>query len=438
MKYLIYSLTLIFWLIGSTGICASERPIIEEDPGQCLYPNIRKVTNNFYASRIPNKNLTLVMERIDRRTHSLWQQYISVQSNTRAIEVVNNLKRGTTADGSLLFRDILDKVSYTKNEIWVAYITKSAAPQPIPDGIKYYCASNLDDSSDSFAKDIEMFVTVISSPNALITSHKGISMTIEGALGNRTKGTSVDLHSFAAKVMLMRNPQRKYMVNAPAFAMEKIIVDALPHSVFVGTQEMQQIMQERQNVAYEEFRAEHENLVIEKLREKAIEDSKRKNENLEHVISLLEEGRIENETEESLRKEAGENIPFHLMIEMKDGSFVISEQKLIANLPVQLEKEFRYFKNPYTFPTKELTNMTEEFLKFMEKYPPILSVDMERSIREHFTILNPEKPSEPVLSVDDKNREDYQWMFMEPCKPVGRTHYLVVDLRVLANSRPVE
>jgi hypothetical protein len=213
------------------------------------------------------------MERVDRCNVALWQHYIDVQRNPRAVDAAGlmvgqggkSLQKGYLTDGSYHFSRVLGEVSRTNNEIWVAYITKDMTPQKIPESIRSYGAGDLDDYfrmggldsfKRSFPQNIEMFMTVTSSPSALITSHMGIASSIEG-VGRRTKGTSVNLHSFAAKVMLMRNPQRKYMVNAPVFAMEKIIADALPGFVFVGTREMKHIMEERQQISFDEFHAQN-------------------------------------------------------------------------------------------------------------------------------------------------------------------------------------
>lgn len=149
-------------------------------------------------------------------------------------------------------------------------------------------------------------------------------------------------------------------------------VDALPHSVFVSTQEMQQIMKQRQHVVYQEFRAKNESSIVEKLRKQADKHSKRMNQDLERNLRLVKEGKIKNETEESICKKAVKTIPSYSNVEMKDKYFVISEQKIAAQSPKELEEKFEDFKNPYSFPlTNTRTSHIEDFLKFMENilYP---------------------------------------------------------------------
>lgn len=41
-----------------------------EDPGKHLFPLVQKIDNDFYVGRIKDKNLWLVMERIDNRACS--------------------------------------------------------------------------------------------------------------------------------------------------------------------------------------------------------------------------------------------------------------------------------------------------------------------------------------------------------------------------------
>ncbi len=431
MKYLIYTLLLILRLSPAAAMMM-DKARIEEDAGKNLYPAIQKVSNTFYTSKIPHKNLTLVMERIDGRTLPLWLNYISVQSNERVTMLASSDIKGTTGDGSLHFKKVLEEALFEANEVWVAYVSRSDNPQPIPDSMEKYSVKTIDNLVP-FAKDIEMFLTVTSSPQALITSHVGIASTYEGFLQGRTKGTSLDLHSFAAKVMLMRNPKRRCMVNAPGFAMGKMMLDTLPHATFFGTREMLQVMKERQKVSFEEFKKDNETLTIKILKEMAAKQAVRFNMRLKSSLSQLHEGKLENETEESLHQEAVESIPPQAVIELQGGNFVISESKVAARLPNKLQEAYNDFKNPYRLPGEV---NAESFLALMEKHPPLLSVDEVTAIKNSFALFGSEKSAEPWLSVVDGNT-NYQWMFTGTFRPTGSTYYLVVDLRALAESRPV-
>ncbi len=416
MKHSFYSvIVIILATLCMISISAAEMTLtIEQDTGRHLYPSIRKITNTLYSSRIPEKNLTLVMERIDARTQPLWEKYISVQSSN-CLFVNDQKKEGSTARGSFQFGRVLNQVSYIENEMWVAYITKTDKPKAISDSMRWCSEQNVIQCSDPFAKDIEMFMTVTSSPKALITSHMGIASSVEG-VKNRTKGTSIDLHSFAAKVMLMRNPRRRFMVTAPVYAMEKIMTEALPHSVYIGTRELQKALKERQNLTFEEFKATNTHM----------------------IGALLTE----------LRKEAHQN------------SEKYDEEKIALNLVEALVFRYKIFKNlSYT---RDYQITAEEFLNLTEKHPPLVSVNpvlifdpvlcvdsllcidqknnyfsKDLIVRHTLTLFDPEKPSEPWLSIADSNK-DYQWIFNAPFIPTSSTHYFAVKLADLANCRPVE
>lgn len=67
---------------------------MEKDPGVHLYSAIQKVSNTFYTARIPTKELSLVMERVDERTYPLWSHYSVVQSGGRAVELASQSLKG--------------------------------------------------------------------------------------------------------------------------------------------------------------------------------------------------------------------------------------------------------------------------------------------------------------------------------------------------------
>lgn len=191
-----------------------------------IYPEIKEISQNFYVAKIQDKDLYLVMEQIhDKETQSLWVNYGKVQFEDASIGF--KLTNGKfTNVGSARFKDVLENVSFIDNEIWVAYITDDKDPKPIKN------------QQELMAKRIKMFMTVMSSPKALLTTHMGISKSIE-ALLEKTPSLSMDLHSFAAKVMLKKNPERKYLMTSPTLPMEKIMAEALPTgSIFAGTKQM--------------------------------------------------------------------------------------------------------------------------------------------------------------------------------------------------------
>jgi hypothetical protein len=342
-----------------------------------LFQHVQKIDDHFYYGRIPEKDLWVVSERIDFMNIGSWLHYAKVQSESpRASDHVSSLRdrngkalqKGSLFTGSNHFKRVLQELSYQINEVWVAYITKAKFPEKIPGSLHKYNSGNILDGTCPFANNIEMFVSVTTSPNALVTTHMGVARSIEGVLSRKSKGTSVDLHSFAAKIMLIRNPERKYMVNTPVHSMEMIFAKALPNSFYAGTLEMQEEMKQRQAVTKEQF--------IKKIEQK------------------------DKEAMEITRR-------------------------------CDLEERFYLYRTLYHFEsaTSKETEV-EEFLAFMEKHPPILSIK-DRQV----TIINPHSPSTPVLMIDTKN-PTYEWMNAYCFQPSTREiHYIAIDLLALANAK---
>lgn len=367
------------------GLALIMQPLFG-DPGRHLYPDIKKVNENFYVGKIANRDLWLVAERLSSDNISDWRKYIEVQNNGRVVDITANLLKGFTADGSSHFRRVLNEVNLDKNEVWIGYVTKDAKPRPIASySLSDYNPERLFSSPHEFAKNIAMYVTVTTSPKALITSHMGVSASFEGVL-NKIRGISPDLHSFLAKVMLVRNPERKYMVNAPNMAMEAIIAKSLPEkSVFVGTKEMKNELKKR-DITLRQFRTQHEAEIAKKVAQYSISP--------------------------------GEN----------EASRV---QRVTRNLYNQYVEPFGYVEVE-GYPT---------LLTWMEKYgPPLLSSDGIKSFKTYFTIYDKANPDKEWLKVYRNTDEAkiYDWMFSGPFSAAGNTHFIVVDLKNLADKGKLE
>ena len=326
------------------------------------------------------------MEHIDEVTLPLWLMYANSQTQN-AVYLKEKEKDANTGNGSWHFERVLQHIPYKENEIWVAYITKADKPSTIIDNVKPYPSENVAAALAAFAKDIEMFVTVTSSPKALITSHMGIATSIEGAK-DRTKGTSPDLLAFAAKVMLMRNPKRKFTVNAPVYAVEKIMMNMLPHSVYVGTRELCKALKDRRNLSFEEFEATKRSIISET-----------------DTADLLK-----------LKYNIYKNLGYTRHHSMSPEEFLDIVQKHPPIISVDPPLIF----DPQLCVDRCLSNKN----------------DKEPAKRYNFTLFNPENPSERWLSIDSGN-EDYQWIFMGPFIPALATHYIAINLIDLANSRPI-
>jgi len=232
--------TLVILTFITLGVASTTLPSHKAEPAAetkqksaGLAAGLQKINDGLYAGKAADK-FYLAMERITPENIQDWIDYAQLQVTAGSRM---GLKYLQNTDGSGHFAKVLTAyksgIINNKNDLWVAYtsdvpVTKNA------DLKTYIGAEN---------PRLEMFVTVISSPDALITSHMGISRTWEAALDlqqtppTRAKHAdqSVHLHSFAAKVMKARDPKKVYMLTAPAIAMRDILIKKMPaNSVFVG------------------------------------------------------------------------------------------------------------------------------------------------------------------------------------------------------------
>ena len=196
-----------------------------------LFPDVIKISDDLYVGKV-RENFYLAMERIDASNIDMWKNYAQKQE-TAVRRGYSNLSLDGIGHFILVLDQFREGIIKPSNELWVAY----ASNKPVTKKTDLNLDAPLKNPS------IEMFVTVISSPEALLTSHMGISRTVENFIALEKEPPtaikhpyqSVDLHSFAAKVMKIRDPRKKYMLTAPAIAMRNILIKRMPpNSVFVG------------------------------------------------------------------------------------------------------------------------------------------------------------------------------------------------------------
>lgn len=347
---------ILLWLCHIPTLTATESlhpsPITQE-----WMHKVKKVSDSFYIGKIPGKKLWIVMEHIkDEPTRQQWLDYIRTQNNPRAFFHLPDF----TLDGILHAKLVLEQVNISKNDVWMAYVTSNPDPHPILQGAGY-----------AFANDIKMFVTVTSSPNALITSHMGISLSAEGSTDKEAKGISMDLHSFGAKVMKMLNPARSLMVNAPNILMEMIIGKAMPKgTVFVGTREMAEVLKTRPNATMDDFLKEHPNLFEEKenkIKESFLGQINREETNKGYALKYLNLGRLTQEEYEKNVKEHDKEIQkIKHQIETKT---IVSHphEGEVKDLVTKIKDFFEYKddeKNYYELGLRTLSEFEEEIKEF--------------------------------------------------------------------------
>lgn len=402
--------------------------------------SIKQVNEDFYVGKIKNRNLWIVMERITDENINDWQRFAQIQNNSRVINIASrNLPHGvTTGDGTGHFESVLKEVSYKKNEVWIAYITNQSDPLPsTKPKFTSYDTNLIMDPTKSPAGNIKMFVTVTTSPEAKITSHMGVSITAESTFTNPEKSISIDLHSFAAKVMLMKNPERLYMVNAPTPLMEAIMAKAAPSNLFMGTKEMIKEIENRRFITFEDFNniLEEGNLENEKneldMHCEIIDEIAKNALNKYKRIPNLREGDFRSKMIKEFEEEA------ELYLEKTDNGYLISSEKIEREKKKELDKIFSNYKNFNPF--KEVMEILkiENVEELIKEYPPILSVDNIKHSTNYMHIYNSINSSHPWLTIK-KGDSRYDWIFTSPFAPAGNTHLIAVNLQALANCRPLE
>src|SRR5207245_1189108 len=107
-----------------------------------------------------NDNFYLAMERVDGASVGSWVKY--AEDQVVAIQHSDYLPNiDGAAHFKLVLKDFESGVISKGNQLWIAY----ASDVPVTEPVKF----------DRDSEHIEMYVTVITSPDALITSHMGIS-----------------------------------------------------------------------------------------------------------------------------------------------------------------------------------------------------------------------------------------------------------------------
>ncbi|ARN84708.1 hypothetical protein [Candidatus Nucleicultrix amoebiphila] len=391
---------------------------ITPDPGQHIFQNVTKIDDGLYTSPMTDQpGLRLVMEKITGFNIVAWKKYLEVQNAPRVVGAVKSLvtgtgkhvQKGNISDGSGYALRVLNSVSIESNEVWMAYITSDSTARHITLPIDYQAGREyMFRDKSSFPYNLKMYMTVTSSPNALLTSHLGITVSAEGVFTGRPKGVSVDLHAFAAKVMLIRNPKRRFMVNAPVEAMTQILTKALPSdSLSMGTREMQDHIKKYDYMELSELKEQHPEIY-----QKILEKSKQETDREMEKLSI-------NEAE---RKGVYDRL-----------------------LQKNLHESFEEFKTPWNWDNvhKEAPGdlemqrilSREKMHKRMSDHPPIISTQGKSltSMSHGITISHPASQFHLEVKKGDK---DYNWLSTRVFDPAtSAQHPIAVDLNKLAHSK---
>lgn len=215
------------------------------------------------------------MEQVTDENKESWINYFTVQNNPRVVSFAatykSGIQKGSIGNGAGYAKSVLENTSLP-NQNYIAYITSNPVLRAT-DRHSYFTYSSDDidavwhgiyatekediqhwlENRDStlerfsgnrFARDIKMYVTITTSPDALITSDMGITPTVESVLTGRPKNISITLYALAARVMQEIDPKKQYMLTVPVHHMTMLLARALPTDLFYGTIEEKRYVDE--------------------------------------------------------------------------------------------------------------------------------------------------------------------------------------------------
>ena len=207
--------------------------------GSQTFSGVKKVRDDLYIGKVAPR-FYLAMERVGPDALERWIEYAKKQKMRILQKKLKYLPSADGVDHFLQALDVYKKMqNNTNNELWIVYASDD-------NPVKNKAFLGLDSS-------IEMYMSVVTSTKALVSSHFGISRTWEAASDleqkpskrKRHPGQSLYLHSFAAKVIKLRDPKKVYMLTVPNAAMRNILLKKMPAgSIFIGDNLYQEKLKE--------------------------------------------------------------------------------------------------------------------------------------------------------------------------------------------------
>lgn len=371
--------------------------------------NIVNENNELFVSRIPDTNYYLAAERLTYKNINQWKNYSRHQSNTRNTLYASQFIPSYTADGSNHFELVLKSFSdQSTNMIFICYVT-TQYPRLLNDDDMNYGFISTGARPSEYLSNIVMYVTVTSDPSALVASHMGVSLSIEGAMGKH-RGLSIQLHSFGAKVILSLNPQVKYQINAPNGAMLNLLIEAMPKNIYVGTREMLKLLEERSNLTIRQIK--------DKLKESILTQRiAGLTEQLDKIKKQADLDEYDLEKKSELEKKI-----YELETQGTSHSFVVEK----------LKKAVDEYLDPYDYTDRKGNKI--DSLDVLSKYKPIISKPEDKT-GDFMTIYKPN--TDEVDFVIPQKQSSYRWMNTEAFWPAGNTNYCALDYKLLADSKEI-
>ena len=385
--------------------------------------NIEKIGDGFYRGKIQHNDyqyLWCVMERIEPSStqQKYWQEYALSQVKNEA-EVMNRWAESEKKEnqGARYFELVLNN-KYP--ETWVSYVTSDKDPQP----------TMMDKNH------IKMYMSVVSSKEALITSHMGISITVESITKKPARGISLSLHSFAAKVMLMENPERRFMINSPLVDMAVILIKSGLKKLFIGNQSKAEELFGKNyydannsqvvDTAFDDYAEKDKAHQMAEIDDAANNVLELYNNKLENAKNSDEDADIS----EILNALAGESrAGRYLEIDEVNKKLAIDNQKTaVLKNKIKNNKKFVPDLPIYSLQDKlGLIKQPKKYYTFWMEHRGIVERDGQK-----LYIEDPENRGNTWLTIDKKNKTTYSWLFSPIFADVGGVGFFAIDLRELA------
>lgn len=220
--------------------------------------DIIKINDYLYKAR--KGDVWYVMERIDQFPERVefWRNFSDTEykrNHSKYIRIYSKVKlpdkgflkaetredKSNLKDGLGAFKDILNEF-HGQYQLWIAFVS----------------TQDIDSVEDIKPDDIEMYVTISTTSDAPMVTHMGINRSL-GYLVNATipymnedeikyfmmedrislskpihPKLAINLHAFAAQVILDQDPKKIYLITSPVENMAMMFVKALPNNVYEG------------------------------------------------------------------------------------------------------------------------------------------------------------------------------------------------------------
>ncbi len=388
-------------LCGAGVLCASH---IDKKSGSYDPAHIKN-DGDMYYTKLHGKSMWLVAQKLTDSNIRFWRHYAKEQTNSGAVNLANSVNKHFNVDGSMHFDMVLSTV-FPHADTYICYVT-NVRPKRIEDiAMESYnpIQTNYSDRTH-YASNILMFVTANTHAESLLAAHMGISSSIESILEG-VRGLSVDLHSFAAKVLLISNPKIIYMITCPSHIMESIIIKNMPSNVHIGTRELQAVIDSRAETTPRMFNTMFPEIAVQ-THTRLLDRASRELENAK------ENGRAS-----------------YIADAQRDHDILVKNGVNDARVAKIVRQKYDQWYEPKTF---EYFGNYKSMAELMAEHPPVLSVaDNEgMSFGNRLTILD---TSGAELCTATPENIEYRWLFARAFEAAGSTHYLAVDYGDLAEA----